>query len=223
MKRQLTGIQGCMQVYIRSMGFWPAQGAVPKLVTDAEKGQFAQRRNKDNVTDVTISSVLDARAAAVAAGTIKDAREKIADFRKNLQGVDGTHATNMRSMGDAHLRMMFEGLADADIHTWNPGWLDHYATDYNKAHEDVAVETFIQIATSQGFNFMRLHSASLPMDSRLRKMYRHYVFDVLGQKVKDEERLPGLVAHQQAMQPVYPRRLRVCSVCLLILRVLMVS
>lgn len=199
-----------MHVHVRNLGFWPEQGAIPKLVSDAEKAQFARRRNKDNVTDVTISSVLDARAAAIAAGETKDAREKIGEFRKNLGGLDGSHATNMRSMADAHLKMMFEGLADADIHTWNPGWLDHYATDYNKAHEDVAVETFIQIATAQGFNFMRLHSASLPTDSLLRKMYRHYVFDVLGQKVKDEVRSPGLVAHQQSMNPVYLRRLRVC-------------
>lgn len=198
-----------MQLHIRNLAFLPTQLSIPTLPSDADKASFNRREKKDNIPHVTASTMLDARVAAEEAGQVKDTETRIAEFRKDLVGVNGTHATNMRSMSDEALKIMFDGLWEAGFVKWNPGWTDHYTTTYNKDHIKVAVDTFVQIACSSGFNFMRLHPSALPAESRLKKMAIHYSFESLGQKLKDEQRSPGIVAHQQALLPLYQRRNRV--------------
>ncbi|KAJ6499741.1 hypothetical protein C8R47DRAFT_971658 [Mycena vitilis] len=101
---------------------------------------------------------------------------KIRELRLAGAGRKGTIAANIAQVGEQHLQLIFSTILSAGLVQWRPDIIGGtFDSLYNLAHENIAINTFQQVAGAHGYvrigpDLTRLRDAAF-----LRKLYRNSI------------------------------------------------
>lgn len=104
------------------------------------------------------------------------------------------------------MRRTFELLAVSGLRRFNPNVLASPDTPYNLAHENVAIESFKEVAKHFAYLFKRNNLETIDQPNVLRSIYRHFVFEYMKKKVKMEIAEEGSVEATAKLDVINNRR-----------------
>ncbi|KAJ7629153.1 hypothetical protein DFH06DRAFT_1338433 [Mycena polygramma] len=135
------------------------------------------------------------------------AMNKIRELRLAGAGRKGTIAANIAQVGEQHLQLIFSTILSAGLVQWRPDIIGGtFDSLYNLAHENIAINTFQQVAGAHGYvrigpDLTRLRDAAF-----LRKLYRNCVYSMLRKRLLAERAEAGAVVARAKKTNTYKVR-----------------
>ncbi|KAJ7073119.1 hypothetical protein C8F01DRAFT_1362311 [Mycena amicta] len=120
-------------------------------------------------------------------------------------GKPGTIAAAISRVNDQHLNAIFSAILEAGLARFLPDLLGSPDSLYNSVHEDLAIESFQRVASRRAYPVDTTHVRDVAL---LRRLYRHFFFYHMYEKVKSDLREPGAVERRIEMTNTYKRRLQ---------------
>lgn len=162
---------------------------------------FEERFSDANHIAVTVRSVFDQYGSY-----IDSARSQILELRKSILPLHSSISDNIGRVGEAHLLVMYEGVASVGLSRWAPDVLGDPNSIYNLLHETVCLFTFRQVASAFGYSFMGVNLEVVMRSSLLSQFYRSFVFGHMRGQARVETRNSGRVAEIAQLKGAYDRR-----------------
>ncbi|KAF7293421.1 hypothetical protein MIND_01119300 [Mycena indigotica] len=115
----------------------------------------------------------------------------------------GQIASAIGAMEDPHLHVIFGAVAEAGLSRFAPDLKGSPESLYNLVHEDLAIATFQRVAAHHAYDVDITHVRDR---SLIRRLYRHFFYYSMLDKLDTEERKPGGVAERNEKTNMYKRR-----------------
>ncbi|KAJ7050227.1 hypothetical protein C8F01DRAFT_1092607 [Mycena amicta] len=164
--------------------------------TAAEKARFNERFADYDEWSDTLRSLTYSHELGI---------DKVDEMRRTDRVArQGQITRDIGGMKDPHLHVIFSAVYESGLARFAPDVLGSPDSLYNQAHEDIAIETFQRVALHHAYR--RRDMTSLQNRTLLRRLYRHYIFAAMYDKVVDEARHPGSVAGRSEKTNSYKRR-----------------
>jgi hypothetical protein len=132
------------------------------------------------------------------------------DFLKKLPAVDSQTARDAARIGDHHLRLIFNTIANASLTAFAPDVFGNVESMYNLLHEHLAIHTFRAVASAFGYAHCAVNLSLLDDYNLLRSFYRSYIYGHMREQARKEDRAPGCVDMDIVKNNIYRRRDEVC-------------
>ncbi|KAJ7053532.1 hypothetical protein C8F01DRAFT_1260516 [Mycena amicta] len=120
-------------------------------------------------------------------------------------GKRGTIASAISRVNDHHLNAIFSAILEAGLARFLPDLLGSPDSLYNSVHEDLAIESFQRVAVRKAYPIDITNVRDVAL---VRRLYRHFFFYHMYEKVKSDQRDAGAVERRIEMTNVYKRRLQ---------------
>ena len=157
---------------------------------------------------------IDAQLSQIISDAIppsNDTYKKISAYLKSTKAVDSQTAKDAARVGDHHLRVIFNAIANAGLHAFAPDVFGNVESLYNLLHEHFAIHTFRSIASAWAYSSIyKINMALIHDYNLLRSFYRSFIFGHMKEQAQREDRKPGRVAQRVVANNAYRRREEVC-------------
>lgn len=102
-------------------------------------------------------------------------------------------------------------MAGLGLSNWKPDVLhENPESKYNLFHEYITLNTFYEVADTEGFAHVGINLSYVHNSTLMRKLYRSFVFSYMSSLAKLDARSPGAVAQGNIMDAIWKRRRSVC-------------
>ncbi|KAJ7120286.1 hypothetical protein C8R44DRAFT_623714, partial [Mycena epipterygia] len=185
-----------------------SQSAVPRRLSDSEMAPFEARFSSANDVNAQVSHLI---STAIPPST--NVYKKVSAFLSSAQAMDSQIARDAKRIGDHHLLVIFNAIANAGLHAFAPDVFGNVESMYNLLHEHLAIHTFRSVASAWAYSSLCPVTTRLLNDyNLLRSFYRSFVYGYLRELARKEDLVPGRVVQSIANNNTYRRREEVCFV-----------
>ncbi|KAJ7440105.1 hypothetical protein B0H11DRAFT_2253266 [Mycena galericulata] len=195
------GLQIAMNLHIRiSMGLL-SQSAVPRLAA-ADKDAFEKRYASADDLRAQLDNIIDEAIPPTDA-----AYARITEYLKTFTASNSQNARDAARIGENHLRVIFNAIANAGLTSFSPDVLGNEESMYNLVHEHLAIHTFRALATAYAYTAQGVDLSLVKEYHILRSFYRSFAYGRLRKQVRQEAKNPGRVELLVTKNNVYRRRI----------------
>lgn len=178
---------------------------MPDRVSDSEIAIYENRFSTEAAIKSTVYSRADENQAA-----INYAETKVKALKQILPA-GRLISNNIQRMKEEHLLLMYRKVAGLGLPNWKPDVLrGNPESKYNLFHEYIALNTFYEVADTEGFAHVGINLSYVHNSTLMRKLYRSFVFSYMSSLAKLDARSPGAVAQGNIMDAIWKRRRSVC-------------
>ncbi|KAJ7085957.1 hypothetical protein C8R44DRAFT_893803 [Mycena epipterygia] len=179
-----------------------SQSAVPRRLSDSEMAPFEARFSSANDVNAQVSHLI---STAIPPST--NVYKKVSAFLSSAQAMDSQIARDAKRIGDHHLLVIFNAIANAGLHAFAPDVFGNVESMYNLLHEHLAIHTFRSVASAWAYSSLCPVTTRLLNDyNLLRSFYRSFVYGYLRELARKEDLVPGRVVQSIANNNTYRRR-----------------
>ncbi|KAJ7438037.1 hypothetical protein B0H11DRAFT_2254973 [Mycena galericulata] len=203
--KSAKGLKKALQLHIRITIGVLSHTAVPTLAA-SDMAAFEKRYASEDDLRAQLDNIIDHAIPPTDA-----AYARISEYLKTITASNSQNSRDAARLGQNHLRVIFNGIANAGLTAFAPDILGNEESMYNLIHEHLAIHTFCTLATAHAYVDFGVKLPLLKEYHLLRSFYRSFVYGLFRKQVRQEAQTPGRVEVLSTKNNVYRRRIDLCN------------
>ncbi|KAJ7136973.1 hypothetical protein C8R44DRAFT_608599, partial [Mycena epipterygia] len=163
-----------------------SQRAVPRRLTAQQMAPFEARFSSADDINTQLSGIIGS-----AIPPTNDVYRWISEFLRTIKAMSSQTARDAVQIGDQHLRVIFNAIANAGLHAFAPDVFGNVESMYNLVHEHLAIHTFRAIAVAWAYSFCECNISLLDDYNLLRSFYQSFIYGYMREQARKEDGRPG--------------------------------